>query len=338
MDSAIPKELLPPRRGADGETELGPPYGETVQLPSGGGAVTHYCLERPSSNAGDPHTVVLINGINDFSVRYAAMAAALAEAGFTVLRYDGYGRGWSSVPAQKKGKKDATRLKFDMAMHLKQLEELVAHLGLDPQHAAMSLVGHSMGGLTATHFARAHPQLRGMVLLAPAGVMKSPAFGFGCLQWAFPRLLTKIASGGPSDPPPGDFSNSGASVSVKERVSGPDRRTGQSALEQWDLDWHRAHSKANGKRAFAKSVAKMPLLSNKATLRGIAEASADMKVLLLHADNDPHVKLRPRDVQVYRDIFGDRLATMLFEGAGHCFFLQYPEKAAQSVVEFLKAS
>ena len=39
------------------------------------------------------------------------------------FRYDGYGRGWSSVPdAKKKEQKDATRLKFDMAMHLKQLE------------------------------------------------------------------------------------------------------------------------------------------------------------------------------------------------------------------------
>ena len=74
MDSAIPKELLPPRRGADGETELGPPYGETVQLPSGGGAVTHYCLERPSSNAGDPHTVVLINGVSDHDARRGVRA------------------------------------------------------------------------------------------------------------------------------------------------------------------------------------------------------------------------------------------------------------------------
>ena len=70
----------------------------------------------------------------------------------------------------------------------------MAHLGLDPQHAAMSLVGHSMGGLTATHFARAHPQLRGLVLLAPAGVMKSPAFGRAASMvfWTISRTFLKL--------------------------------------------------------------------------------------------------------------------------------------------------
>ena len=70
------------------------------------------------------------------------------------------------------------------------------------------------------------------VLMAPAGVMKAPAPGFAVLQRAFPTLLTMMARGGPTDPPPGDFYDA-ASVNV-------------AALQQWDLDWHRAHSKVNG--------------------------------------------------------------------------------------------
>ena len=68
--------------------------------------------------------------------------------------------------------------------------------------------------------------------MAPAGVMKAPAPGFAVLQRAFPTLLTMMARGGPTDPPPGDFYDA-ASVNV-------------AALQQWDLDWHRAHSKVNG--------------------------------------------------------------------------------------------
>ena len=161
--------------------------------------------------------------------------------------------------------------------------------------------------------------------MAPAGVMKAPAPGFAVLQRAFPTLLTMMARGGPTDPPPGDFYDA-ASVNV-------------AALQQWDLDWHRAHSKVNGKLAFAASVAQMPMVSNEAAVRGMAAVSADTKlpVLLLHADNDPHVVLRPQDIEVYRNIFGDRLTTMLVESAGHCFFLQYPEKVTNAIAEFLDA-
>lgn len=120
---------------------------------------THYELAGPP----DAQAVVLIHG---FSVPYYIWDptfAALAEAGFRALRYDLYGRGFSDRP-------DA---EYNADLYDRQLRELLDALDI---RAPADVVGLSMGGPIAIHFAGRHPErVRRIVLVDPAGFpLKQP--------------------------------------------------------------------------------------------------------------------------------------------------------------------
>ena len=100
--------------------------GSFVRLARG---FVHYELSGPE----DGPVVVLVGG---FSVPYSTWdrnAPALASAGFRVLRYDHYGRGYSDRP----------RVGYSLDFFVEQLAELVDGLGLP---RPLGLVGLSMGG------------------------------------------------------------------------------------------------------------------------------------------------------------------------------------------------
>lgn len=114
----------------------------------------HYRLEGP---AGGP-LIVLIHGFSIPSFVWDDYFAPLTAAGFRVLAFDNYGRGFSDRPA--------ARYDADLSDHL--LGELLDKLA--PGEAA-HLVGYSMGGATATIFAARHPErARSLTLIAPAGL------------------------------------------------------------------------------------------------------------------------------------------------------------------------
>ncbi|MFP4500083.1 MAG: alpha/beta fold hydrolase [Candidatus Hydrogenedentota bacterium] len=123
------------------------------------GGYTHF--EGTGPPDGCP--VVLVHGFSSPMFIWDHQVAALAGAGFHVLRYDLYGRGYSDRPA---GCYDEDR--FD-----RQLLDL-----LDSQHlhGPVDLIGLSMGGAIAVHFTDRHPErVRRLGLIAPAGMMSLPA-------------------------------------------------------------------------------------------------------------------------------------------------------------------
>lgn len=102
--------------------------------------------------------VVLVHGFQYYSMWWDPNVEALAAAGFRVLRYDLYGRGYSDRPA----------LRYDVDLYDRQLVGLLDALGLVE---AVDLVGASMGGAIVTVFAARHPERVGRVaLLDPAGL------------------------------------------------------------------------------------------------------------------------------------------------------------------------
>jgi len=120
--------------------------------------VTHYEWVGPED--GTP--VVLIHGFSTPMFVWDKSFGVLAEAGFRVLRYDLYGRGLSDRPMGEYG--------YDL--FVRQLDEL-----LDSQHVAepVHVVGLSMGGSIAVHFADRRPErVRAMALFAPAGIGVAP--------------------------------------------------------------------------------------------------------------------------------------------------------------------
>jgi len=122
--------------------------GQFVKLPLG---VVHYELAGPDNAP----TVVLVHG---FSVPYYIWDPtfeALTQAGFRVLRYDLYGRGFSDRPEKT----------YDLDLFVAQLEELLPALDIQ---SPVDLVGLSMGGPIVASFANHHPdQVRSLILVDP---------------------------------------------------------------------------------------------------------------------------------------------------------------------------
>ena len=122
----------------------------------------HYRIDGPASGA----TVVLLHGFSVPSYVFGGTREALAAAGFRVVSFDLYGRGWSDRPD----------LVYDRDLFADQLGELMTAL----QIARADLVGVSMGGAIAGHFTARHPErVRRLVLMDPV----TQAMDVGPLAW-----------------------------------------------------------------------------------------------------------------------------------------------------------
>lgn len=123
--------------------------GSFIKLPDG---FVQYELAGPA----DGKTVVLVHGFSTWSFTWDATFQVLVDAGFRVLRYDLYGRGYS----------DRAAAVYDKDLFDRQLLGLLAVLDIRDQ---VDLVGNSMGGLITTTFAARHPEkVRTLTLIAPA--------------------------------------------------------------------------------------------------------------------------------------------------------------------------
>jgi pimeloyl-ACP methyl ester carboxylesterase len=131
----------------DAAARAGAP-GEFIQLSRG---TTHYELTGPDSG----RLVVLVHG---FSVPYYiwdSTTVGLTDAGYRVLRYDLYGRGYSDRP----------RTTYDGELYDEQLGALLDSLRLtDP----VDLVALSFGGFVASRFVTNHAaRVRTLTMVDP---------------------------------------------------------------------------------------------------------------------------------------------------------------------------
>ena len=142
------------RRPLDVEEERIKAPGEFAETPGG---VTHFRWFGP---AGGP-TVVCVHGLTTPSYGYEGLAQELADAGYRVLTYDLYGRGYS----------DTVYADHTVDLYLQQLDEL-----LDDQQVSdpFILTGYSMGGmLTAAYTARSPEKVSHWVMLGAGGVARA---------------------------------------------------------------------------------------------------------------------------------------------------------------------
>lgn len=122
--------------------------GQFITLPGG---VTHYQLTGPA----DGPLVVLVHGFSVASYTWDRTVPALADAGFRVLTYDLYGRGYSDRPSGP----------YDLNLFTTQLDDLLTALQIDKP---VDVIGLSMGGYITADFTARHPErVRRVALLAP---------------------------------------------------------------------------------------------------------------------------------------------------------------------------
>ena len=132
--------------------------GDTVSLDAGD---LYYTRRGPT----DRPVVVMVHGFGVPQFVFEQNAAALDKAGFHVILFDHFGRGWSDRP----------RASYDADFYDRELSGLLDALKLKEP---VALVGYSMGGIIAAEFAARHPgRLSAVCLLAPAGLALQPFLG-----------------------------------------------------------------------------------------------------------------------------------------------------------------
>lgn len=134
--------------------------GSFVALSDG---VTHYELTGPE----DGDLVVLVGGLTIPLFYWDRLAALLHSGNVRTLTYSAYGRGYS----------DRIRARYDDALFVRQLSELIAALDLRGRH---HVVGSSMGALVAMDYVDRHASsVATLTVAGPAGLAPKPA----ALRW-----------------------------------------------------------------------------------------------------------------------------------------------------------
>lgn len=117
--------------------------------------VSDYLLPVGSARGG----IVILHGLGEHGGRYRQLAQRLNDAGWSVRCYDHRGHGRSQGP--RGDVPNGTPLLLDAQI---VVDDFTSRTGLRP-----FLLGHSMGGLFAAHFALAgRAALRGLILSSPA--------------------------------------------------------------------------------------------------------------------------------------------------------------------------
>lgn len=128
--------------------------GDYIRLSDG---VTHYELTGPAG--GD--VVVLAGGLTIPLFYWDELTVELHARGLRTLAYSGYGRGYS----------DRVAARYDEALFVRQLRELVEHLDLPATH----VVGTSMGALIAmAYVSQSGGSTATLTLVGPAGLSRQP--------------------------------------------------------------------------------------------------------------------------------------------------------------------
>jgi pimeloyl-ACP methyl ester carboxylesterase len=125
--------------------------GKFIKLSAG---MTHYELSGPDT----AEVVVFVHGGGSGYFCFDNNAPAIAMAGYRVLRYDLYGRGYS----------DRVNQTYDVKLFHTQLVELLQALKIDKP---VTLVGMSMGAIITINYADVLPdKVKKLVLIDPAAL------------------------------------------------------------------------------------------------------------------------------------------------------------------------
>jgi alpha-beta hydrolase superfamily lysophospholipase len=125
--------------------------------------------------------VVIMHGMGEHSGRHAHVARFFNECGWSVRTYDHRGHGRSGGP--RGDQPDADAMLRDAKM---VIDDFAGKLAQPPL-----LLGHSMGGLIAAHYAtRGMSPLRGLILSSPALRIRLSG-----AQKALLKVLTAVAPG-----------------------------------------------------------------------------------------------------------------------------------------------
>ena len=270
--------------------------GSFINLRSGN---THYEL------AGEGEVVVLVHGYATPYFIYDEIFYRLADAGYKVLRYDLYGRGFSERVAAD----------YSPEFFALQLKELTDALLPDE---TFTLVGTSMGGsITATFCAMYPGRASRLILLAPAGMssFKPPAYMRVCAapgagEALFQRIGAKTLTKGCS----------------AELIYSPDKR------DEMMAKFARALRFEGMLRCTYLSLKNTILQTEKVTEYYKITAAKNIPMLVIWGTAD-------KTMPYYQSELMRRICPLAkyitYNGSGHIFVYDEGERTAGDILEFL---
>lgn len=132
----------------------------------------HYRWDGPA----DGPIIVLTHGFSTPNFIFEQNVKPLTDAGFRVLRFDHFGRGWSDRPLRK----------YTTEFYDRELVELLDGLNISEP---VGLVGLSMGGPITAEFTARHPErVNRLFLFVPAGLDTNGAGGLSGLLLRTPGV------------------------------------------------------------------------------------------------------------------------------------------------------
>lgn len=130
---------------------------ERSRLPGSFVALTDGYTNYEAMGPADGRVVLLVPGISVPRSVFRKMLAPLAEAGYRVVTFDLYGRGFSDRP----------RVRYDAGLFNRQIDDLLGALRIA---GPVNLVGLASGGLQSLLYAESRPKrVEGLVLICPDG-------------------------------------------------------------------------------------------------------------------------------------------------------------------------
>ena len=271
--------------------------GEFVELSEG---MVHYQLEGPA----DSPLIVLVHGFSVPSYIWDPTFLAMKEAGYQVLRFDLYGRGYSDRPD----------VIYNINLFSTQLEELLSKLEVDePVH----LIGLSMGGPIVARYANEKPEsVRGVTLIAPEVVhvtwkdifpMNLPGVGeYVMAVYMEPVYLPKWQGS--------DFSH-------------PER------FPNWE-EKYRVQFQYHGiGRALLSTIRNLVKLDSELEYQKLNESV--LPVLLIWGKEDQTIS--GENIQILQELLPD-MQVQILEKGGHIAHYEFPEIVNPILLEFINSN
>ena len=137
---------------------------------------THYVVDRHENSR---KLIVLSHGIGKSQSIYQEFSNHLIDSGYSTLRYDFFGHGYSKFDNTDQGGDSGIWFEYEPNVFVDQLEDLLDHVTAEDgecrEHTLTAIVGHCTGGVVAIHAAdrwstegAKNRSLPKIVLLSPA--------------------------------------------------------------------------------------------------------------------------------------------------------------------------
>ena len=286
--------ILDPETNELNEAERARLGGAYIKLSDG---FTHYELD--GKNGGG--LVVLVHGGRVPMWTWDKLAQSLKDAGFKVLRYDMYGRGYSDRP----------KVTYSRGLYQRQLLELIDALGLAKK---FDLIGFSLGGATAVNFTAQHPErIAKLVLIAPVinnfkvpSVFRIPLVGEFAARLFGVKIITKRFVASRKDSP-----------EAEKYINLFREQTTYKGFQQSMLSMIRNDALVGDYSAVYSSVGKQK--RDVLLIWGTGDKEVTEPMIGHMHSLIPHIEFRS------------------VEGAGHSIVFQKPDEVGRFILQFLKS-